>query len=478
MQLKSAVGFSIGPIVGAFIGLVTLPINAWIFSPDDIGRLNIFQTICSLMLLFSVLGLDQAYVREYHEVANKEALLKACVVPGLILLVTISSIGFFFSGRLSQLLFGLNNSWLYVIAVFSFFVNYLSRFLSLILRMQGRGFAFSMSQVLPKIIQLVMMLGMIVITFEKKFIHLLVISVTSMLFVLIIYAWNTRRQWLLAVFTPIDNKQLKMLFGFGFPLIFAGLAYWGLIATSTFALHSMSTLSELAVYSVATSFAGAAAIFQSIFTVIWAPMVYKWVADGVDLKRIDVVTQQVLAVVCILVVACGSLAWIIDFLLPAHYIKVKYLFLCCIIQPLFYTLSEVTCMGIAITRRTYWSVLVTMVALVTNITLSAILVPQMGASGAAIANAIAFLAFFIVRTEVSARVWRQFPRKKLYFCTILIVAFCVSSVLFGELMPFSFCLIWFCMSPFLYFFFREQIHQIFNMIYLVNRRKIVATHES
>ena len=182
--------------------------------------------------------------------------------------------------------------------------------------MQGRGFAFSMSQVLPKIIQLVMMLGIIVITFEKKFIHLLVISVTSMLFVLIIYAWNTRRQWLLAVFTPIDNKQLKTLFGFGFPLIFAGLAYWGLIATSTFALHSMSTLSELAVYSVATSFAGAAAIFQSIFTVIWAPMVYKWVADGVDLKRIDVVTQQVLAVVCILVVACGSLAWIIDFLLP------------------------------------------------------------------------------------------------------------------------------------------------------------------
>ena len=82
MQLKSVVGFSIGPIVGAFIGLVTLPLNAWIFSPDDIGRLNIFQTICSLMLLFSVLGLDQAYVREYHEVANKEALLKACVVPG------------------------------------------------------------------------------------------------------------------------------------------------------------------------------------------------------------------------------------------------------------------------------------------------------------------------------------------------------------------------------------------------------------
>ena len=75
MQLKSLIGFAVGPIGSALIGLITVPVVAWSFTPADVGRLNVFQLAISFALLFSVLGLDQAYVREYHEVEGRPRLL-------------------------------------------------------------------------------------------------------------------------------------------------------------------------------------------------------------------------------------------------------------------------------------------------------------------------------------------------------------------------------------------------------------------
>lgn len=98
--------------------------------------------------------------------------------------------------------------------------------------------------------------------------------------VVFVYIWYTRAQLRPALAAQLDKKQVQSLLQFGAPLIFSGLAYWGLIATSAIALRSFSTFSELGIYSVTTSIAGVAAIFQSIFTVIWAPIVYKWVAEG------------------------------------------------------------------------------------------------------------------------------------------------------------------------------------------------------
>ena len=55
-------------------------------TPDDVGRLNVLQVLLSFSLLLLVLGLDQAYVREFHESNDRNRLLKACFTPGFLLL--------------------------------------------------------------------------------------------------------------------------------------------------------------------------------------------------------------------------------------------------------------------------------------------------------------------------------------------------------------------------------------------------------
>lgn len=447
MQVKSIFGFAIGPVISALLGIITIPVLSWLFVPADIGRLNMFQVSLSFVLLLSTLGLDQAYVREFYETSNTSHLLKSCFRPGFYLLLLGASFSLPFSNELSSWLFDEVNPQFYPLTLVCIFTSYISRFLSLILRMQERGLAFSISQIMPKA-SLLILLGVVLwIGFTCNFLTLLWITVASTLAVVLVYAWNTRKEWLPALETQPDPDQTRALLKFGLPLVISGLAYWGLTATSTLVLRSQSTLGELGVYSVASNFAGTATIFQSIFTVIWAPTVYKWVAEGVDIVRVDTVARQALSVVCTIFVVTGIFSWLADYILPVHYISVKYLVLCAIAPPLLYTLSEITCVGIRISRRTKLSVWVTLAALAANVLLNLWLVPKHGASGAVMANALAYVVFFVAGTEASAHAWRQFPRNKLYLCVGFAIAFAVATVLFGPTALIHYALFWLAALP-------------------------------
>ena len=463
MNIKKVIGFAFGPVATAAFGLAVVPLIAWSFDAEDVGRMNIFQISLSFVLLFSVLGLDQAYVREYHEAEDRGQLLLACFLPGFILLSIATIPTLLFSRELSLLLYSSNNPILYWVTVVAFYVNYFSRFLSLILRMEERGWAYSISQVWPKVIQLCLVLVITFLMVEREFIQLQFATLMSMLCVLLFYIWNTRLQLLGVKGKRVGLIGLKKLLRFGVPLIFSGLAFWGLTATSTVMLRILSSLDELAVYSVANSFASAAIIFQSIFTVIWAPTVYKWVAQGVNMKVLDGIAVQTLAVACIIMSLCGAFGWILDYFLPGEYLAVKYVFICILIQPLLYTLSEVTCVGIGIQRKTVLNIWITLLALAVNVGLSYYLIPLYGAFGAAVANGVAFVVFFVARTEVSARIWRDFPRFKVYVFSVLMLVLAVVSRWVGQIIGSWVNFIWFMILIFLIFYFLPQWRQILSL---------------
>lgn len=456
MNTRKILSFALGPFATAILGLVAVPAIAWAFTPEDVGRLNMMQIAVSFLVLLFSLGLDQAYVREYHEALDLAALLKNCFLPGMILFAIIAFPSVALAERLSHWLFGVSSSSYFWITLVCAMAGFISRFLFLILRMQERALAFSMSQLIPKAIFL-MLIGLIVVAdFPKQFLELALAFLASTLAVLLMYVWNTRKQWRPALGASIDSLRLRALLRYSVPLIFAGLAYWGLAATSALTLRSLSSFHELGIYSVSMSVAGIATIIQSIFSIIWAPVVYKWVAYGADMSRVDRVARQALAVVCGAFVIFGMFSWLTDYILPSQYIEVKYLVLCSIAQPLLYTLSEVTCVGINIARRTMLSLWSTVAALLANLGLSLLLVPELGASGAVIANAVAYLVFFVARTESSAFVWRRFPRVKLYVFTTAAIVLSVLTVILGPMVDWPFSVVWLATLPIVFWAFREE----------------------
>lgn len=445
MNAKKIASFAIGPVGAAVLGFITLPIITWFFSAEDIGRISMLQVVTSFSVLLFCLGLDQAYVREYHEAEQKPALLKATLMPGFWLLLLVSTVLMLVPGAVSVLLFDIDNAAISGLVVFCLLLSFISRFLSLVLRMQERGLAYSMSQVLPKALFLVVIGIYVLFSFGFDFSHLVTAHVISISAVTLIFAWNTRGELLASVSQKVHKEKLIAMLKFGLPLIMGGVAFWGLTAMDKLFLRGLSTFEELGIYSVAVSFAAVAIIFQQIFSTVWAPTVYKWAAEGINPEKIDQVTEHILAAVVFIFALAGLFSWVISYLLPDTYDKVQYMLVACMAYPLLYTLSETTAVGIGLTRKSLYAMVASIVAAVVDLIGNYLLIPVYGAAGAAVSTAIAFWIFFFLRTEFACRVWRPLPRKKLYSTTLISLAAAIAFTLVGEEHYWISIAVWFLM---------------------------------
>ena len=90
MNIRTILQFTIGPMGVAFLGLITLPLMTWMVSVDSIGKLSMLQVTVSFSVLFFSLGLDQAFIREYHEANQQERLFWTSFLPGLMLFFFVS----------------------------------------------------------------------------------------------------------------------------------------------------------------------------------------------------------------------------------------------------------------------------------------------------------------------------------------------------------------------------------------------------
>ncbi|MBN3966972.1 oligosaccharide flippase family protein [Pseudomonas gregormendelii] len=435
MNAKKIAAFAIGPIGSAALGFITLPLITWFYSAEDVGRIAMLQVLLSFCVLVFALGLDQAYVRNYHDSQNKPSLLKTSLTPGFLLLIIASVCALLFPGAISELLFGVKSTLISVVIVSCMLAALVSRFLSLVLRMQEKGLAFSLSQLLPKIVFIFILVTYITFSFGNDFRHLIIAHAISIITVTIIFAWNTRQVWLAAYKEPIDQNELTTMLSFGMPLIVGGAAFWGLTAIDRLFLRSFSTFEELGVYSVASSFAAVAIIFQSVFSTVWAPTVYRWASEGLNNEKIDSVTEHVLATVVFIFILAGLFSGVVSYILPKEYGNVQYILVACMAYPLFYTLSETTVVGLGITRKSSYAMIASLLAVLVNLIGNYLLVPKYGAAGASVSTAIAFWIFLVCRTEFSCISWRQLPRTKLYSVTFACLIACVGTSLCGSNYP-------------------------------------------
>jgi len=461
---RKIAAFAIGPIGGALLGLITLPIITWFFPQEDVGRMAMLQVTIGFSTLLFSLGLDQAYVREFHEVDNKPALLKRSVVPGLMLLVFTLALLLSLGDSLAGWLFDVPEWHLSLLVAAAVLASFVSRFLSLVLRMNERGLAYSMSQLLPKLLLLVI-IGAYVLTGANNTLTNLVIANTSaFVLVCVVFGFNTRNVWMVSIASELDVQSLKSMLRFGLPLIASGLAFWSLTAVDKLFLKALSDFKELGVYSVAVSFAAAATVFKAIFSTVWAPTVYKWVANGQNLEKISEVTRYVLLVVVFLFSMAGLLSGFVVYILPDNYSDVRWIVVACMGFPLFYLLSEATVVGIGITKKTAYALVAPTGALVVNIVGNMALIPEFGSAGAAASTCVAFFVFFVIRTEVSAYLWKMSNRWVLYIYSMICVSGAVASSLAGAFIYDWLLIYWLLVFLSLFIFFKNEFFEIYKWI--------------
>ena len=97
-------------------------------------------------------------------------------------------------------------------------------------------------------------------------------------------------------------------------------------------------------------------------------------------------------------------------------------------------MSETTALGIYFSKKTYYNIVVSLISLVANLLLNYMLIPIVGAIGAAIATGISYLIFFWTRTIISRKLWFKFEIKKFVFTTIILfICSAVNSLIYNTL---------------------------------------------
>jgi O-antigen/teichoic acid export membrane protein len=461
---KGSLGwFTFGSLASSSLSFISIPIIAWVFADADIGKIALLITVSGLGAIVFGLGLDQSYTREFHETPDKAVLLLNAAAPGLALFTLASGVLLTLQPTLlSWILFGERSLVLSMFVIAYLFIVLVSRFLALSHRMREDGKRYSLSFLLPKV-TFVTLISMAYYKNDRGLLDLLAAHGASVTVGLLFLLATTRSQWSRMRPSLIDWQLLSKLLAFGVPMATSGMLFWGLEGVDKFMLRSLSSFSELGVYSIALSISAMANVATSMFTTIWVPVVYRWVANNEDLSRIDLVTRHILAGTVFLIGATGASSWLLEYVLPDQHSVVQHLIAACMLWPLFYALSETTGLGIAMTRSTRFGLLTAAFSLSVNVALNFVLLPRLGSSGAAVSLSVAIWVFLVLRTEISHRIWRQVPRRSLYTWTIAALALSVTHALLGPSMRFLMLAGWLGFLACASLAFRSSLMQVWTL---------------
>ena len=192
----------------------------------------------------------------------------------------------------------------------------------------------------------------------------------------------------------VDPAAACKLMQFGYPFIYAGLAFWLFGSMDRWLLAGMSDVEEVGIYSVAHRFASVILFVSMAFGQAWSPLAIKIRADHPQSYRSQYV-DILLALLSAMLVLGGGVALfspeIMVRLMPVKYhgagLALSALAMGLILQ----STMQVTAIGISLERKTHLFARLSWLAATLNLVLNLIMIPPLGALGAAVATSLSYL---------------------------------------------------------------------------------------
>ncbi len=453
----------IGPIFAALLSFVTLPILSAKFSVELLGQFSMLQLTISFSIIIFSLGLHQSYVRDYYECESKLEITNVLISIPVVFLSVVFIACYLTGLDISYYLFGESNGAVNLIVFGAVFFALFIHLCIHILRMEERIYAYSLLLVSQKFVFLLISLVLIALGFIDSHQYLVTAALASfgVSFALVLYL--NYRNISTSLLNGSKGETQKRMLSFGVPLVFSGIAYWGLTGMDKIFIKELSSYSELGGYAIAANFAAVVAVISTVALNIWNPILYRWVSESKDTAVYTQVMDRTFVVMLLLWALAGLLSAVIPMVLPAALADVQFTFLLLIGGPLIKLFSEFTKIGIGIERKTHLAIVPVIIALGVNGVLNYELIPLYGANGASVASLLSFYVFFVARTELSVMVWEQFSRAKYYLLAFTMIVFSVSTTVLVE-ERLSIAMLWLAMIGCLTIAYRKPISELVAML--------------
>ncbi|WP_126994251.1 lipopolysaccharide biosynthesis protein, partial [Thermosipho globiformans] len=343
----------------------------------------------------------------------------SCLFPSVILGFLVSLFFIVFEKSLSIFLYGDYYKGIGYLLAFSLLSGIFQRFNQLSIRMQKKGFLFSLISV---ILALGNFGGTVVyaLIVSRSFYAIIFGQIIGNIFSLLVGFFIDKQ---FRSFSKLNFEKLVEFLKYGIPFIPSMILYWLFSSIDRISLRQFSTFTEIGLYSAAFKIVSIMQLIQVGFTTFWAPLAYEKYnsEDSSDnfFEKANSLISAILFVFGLLLLVFKDLIFLF---FAKSYREASYIAPFLILYPIMYMLSETTVLGINFSKKTYWHIVITGVSAFVNFVGNSILVPFLGAKGAAISTGLSYVVFFTLRTVIAQKYYpMNIKMKRIYISVFLIV---------------------------------------------------------
>lgn len=394
--IKKLAGFSAATWVSFVLSFLSSPITTRLFSPEEVGKINLFSTYMNMFLMFAYLGLDQAYIRFYFdppEGQSQKGLFTICLLLSEAF-AGVLTIGIFLFW--SPLSVGISGSESFIIAVclaLALIANIAIRFFNLAARMKSKAGLYSIQTIALSVIN--RFLYVLVAFWNPNHLYAIVLLTGGYLLMTLILFIIQSRNCLTRSFR-LSSGMAKALFSFSLPLVPVSVLSWANNSVGQLFIRNYVSFAAIGIYTNAVSIANLVNLLQTGFNAYWTPFVY----ENYQTRQSQI--QKVHRLITFCAVAMGLCIVlgqdIIYLLLGEKFRAGKAFFPFLLLSPICYTIAETTGVGINLSKKTYLNVITFAANVAVNILLCVILLPTIGVAGAAIASCASAMVMLIIKT--------------------------------------------------------------------------------
>ena len=443
--LKGFMSYFYGNFVVLLLGFIQTPLLTRILPTDEYGKTGMFETAVTVIYIFAILGLDQAYIRFYYSKGkaggaelvpvDRGALLRRCITPALLIVAALSVIYIIFSRPANFFLFGADGADVTALVIIYTLISVFERFFFLDVRMQHNGRLYSNINIIEKVLSIATIIAAFYTTESDFRIGLYALAVP----------WGLTTSFLVVRYFLLrrgdkDGKKAdaaayvpsyKELISYGLPFITVLLMEWALSSCDRLALRSFSTFDELGIYTSAMKIVILLITFKNTFIAYWSPVAMERFESGISEENKAFFRQAYEMVVLLCITGAAALILlrkVIVLLLGPDYRSAEAVIPFLTLMPIFAIMFEITVQSIKFSKNGRYLNIASLVALLVNIIGNLILVPRLGGMGAAVTTGASYMIYFVIGSyfaEKCIRVGYNYRKTALY--AVLITLYCAEA---------------------------------------------------
>ena len=399
--------YGTGDLILRAAALFTLPIYTRIFSPEEYGIWSLVITIIGLVSIILNLGGDTTYARFFFEANTEEE--KRLITSTWFAFLALWSVGVVvlclpFTSFFSVWSFGTRkHALLFALTLLASPLTLINSMCGQALRNRFQARTFALMNVGSTLLSIgsslygavVLKLGLTGVLAGVLFASLLILPVRL---------WTVRD-----LLCPIFSwRILRDLLSFGVPLVPSSLAYWVFAVSDRILLGKLSTLEQVGLYAVANQVTSIMAFFHGALGQAWGPRAIRAYEEhdadaSILFGRVMTYVLAGFGLLSVGITTFSSEILMVFSVPPFYGAKLA-------IGPLAlgfvaYATTQVSAIGISLTKKTYYLALFSWVAALLNFGGNILLIPKWGMIAASWTTFAAYLFLTVAYLTVSQRLW-------------------------------------------------------------------------